>query len=151
MNELDHVLKHLNTKAAPGSDKTPNKILKNLDQMGKKYLLDMINKSFMENIIPTSWKLAKIIMIEKKDDDKHNKNNYRPIILTSAISKIVERLIKNRLIDYLESNSLITKYQSGFRSSRRVIDKLPVHRLNFISNRNASKPLLKHEDGKHTI
>ena len=124
MVELESDLKNLKIKSAPGHDKISNKILKNLDNTGKIFLLKLFNKSFRENSIPKTWKLAKIVMIMKKADDLHNTNNYRPISLTSAIAKILERLIKARLVDFLESNNLLSKYQSGFRSNRRVIDNI---------------------------
>ena len=63
-------------------------------------------------------------MIPKKHNDRHNPNNYRPISLTNTIVKIIEKLIKNRLVHYLESNNLFIKNQSGFRSHKRTIDNI---------------------------
>ena len=63
-------------------------------------------------------------MIPKKPNDRHNINNYRPISLTNSMVKILERLIKNRLTEYLDSNNLITKFQSGFRANRCSIDNI---------------------------
>ena len=60
----------------------------------------------------------------KTPHDAHNPNNYRPISLTNTIVKVIEKLIKNRLVFYLESNNLIIENQSGFRSNKRTIDNL---------------------------
>ena len=49
---------------------------------------------------------------------------YRPISLLSCIGKVVERVMKNRLYPFLESNKLIVKEQSGFRSKRGTADNL---------------------------
>jgi potassium voltage-gated channel Eag-related subfamily H protein 8 len=73
-------------------------------------------------------------MIPKKPNDRHNPDNYRPISITNTLSKISEKLIKNRLVYYLESNKLITDFQSGFRSNKSTIDNLST------SSKNASKP-----------
>ena len=53
-----------------------------------------------------------------------NAKNYRPITLSSCVCKTLERMINARLIWYLESNELITEYQSGFRNWRSPIDHL---------------------------
>ena len=42
-------------------------------------------------------------------------SNYRPISLLSTFSKILERLVYNRLLDFLERYKILNKYQFGFR------------------------------------
>lgn len=44
--------------------------------------------------------------------------------LTSCVCKTFERLVNDRLVWYLENNSLLTEYQSGFRKQRSTIDQL---------------------------
>ena len=45
-------------------------------------------------------------------------DNYRPIIVTPALSKIIERMIYNQLSRYLEANGLLCPHQFGFRQGR---------------------------------
>jgi len=122
--ELENALNQIRVKSAPGPDGINNKILKNLQLHGKKFLLFILNKSFIENDIPENWKKAKITMIPKKSNDPHNINNYRPISLTNSLVKLLERLIKNRLSEFLESNKLLSTYQSGFRANRCAMDNI---------------------------
>ena len=56
------------------------------------------------------------------DDDKEDSNNYRPI---SVISKVIERIIHNQLYDYLITNNILSKYQSGFRPLHSTLTALP--------------------------
>ena len=65
-----------------------------------------------------------IVPILKPDKDTTNPTNYRPIALTSCVCKVMERMINNRLVWYLERNKLITPTQSGFRKGRSTTDQL---------------------------
>lgn len=124
LSELEEEIKNCKLKSAAGPDDCPNKVLKNLGPYGLCFILQMINKSFNNNDIPIEWKTAKIIMIPKKPNDSNNINNYRPISLTNTIVKLIERLVKNRLVHFLESNNLISNYQSGFRENRSALDNV---------------------------
>ena len=74
--------------------------------------------------VPKSWKDATIIPVPKPGKDNTNPNNYRPIALTSCICKTLERMINVRLVWYLETNNIITEFQSGFKHQRSTNDHL---------------------------
>ena len=76
---------------------------------------DICNLSFTEGIFPEKNKIAKVIPSHKKGSTK-DVNNYRPISLLSVFSKIMEKLVANRLNDFLELHSIIYPQQFGFRS-----------------------------------
>jgi hypothetical protein len=88
----------------------------------------MANRSWKEGKIIEAWKLAKVVMIEKKATDRNNPRNYRPISLTNSIIKIIQKLQK-RLNFKLNINSYISPYQSGFQ-------KTVLHSLNLASRNN---------------
>ena len=73
--------------------------------------------------IPEDWKHANITPIFKKGK-KSDVNNYRPISLTSVVCKILERIIKRNLVDYIESNSLLNNSQHGFRKNKSCLTNL---------------------------
>ena len=52
--------------------------------------------------------------------------NYRPVTLLSAVSKVLETLVKNRIVDHLEKCGHFSDFQYGFRSSRSTAGLLPV-------------------------
>ena len=77
-------------------------------------LCAIINKCFSNGIFPDCLKLATITPIFKKGD-RSDFRNYRPISVLPLLSKIFERLLYNRLLDYCTSNSILTPFQFGFR------------------------------------
>ena len=52
--------------------------------------------------------------------------NYRPVHLVSAVSKVFEKLVKNRILDHLDKCGLFSDFQYGFRSFRSAADLLTV-------------------------
>ena len=64
------------------------------------------------------WQTSTVIPITKPSKDKTDPLSYRPTALTSCICKVMESMINNRLVWYLEKNKLITSVQCGFRKQR---------------------------------
>ena len=82
--------------------------------------------------IPTKYKYQIITPIHKKDS-RATPANYRPISLTSHIIKAFERVIRKRLVTYLEENKLLFKNQHGFRAHRSCLTQLVAH-IDFVMN-----------------
>merc|ERR1712002_1194798 len=59
-----------------------------------------------------------------KKGDRSNPSNYRPIALTSTIAKVFESLLNAHILKHLESNSLLSDHQYGFRKARSTGDLL---------------------------
>ena len=66
----------------------------------------IINQSLCTGIFPDKLKLAKVIPLFKKDDDKIF-GNYRPISLLSSISKVFEKVAFDQLYDYFTTHGLL--------------------------------------------
>ena len=86
-------------------------------------LCNIINMSFEYGIFPDSLKHATVIPIYKKLDRK-NVSNYRPISLLPFISKIFEKCIYNRLVDYASVCNIFPPNQYGFRKGRSTQDAI---------------------------
>ena len=111
------VLKELNPAKAPGPDDMHPKFLKEVADLICKPLEIIFNKSFKEGKVPTSWKEGHISAIFKKGD-KTQASNYRPVSLTSVIVKLFEKLVRERIMDHMEINDLISYKQFGFVAGR---------------------------------
>uniref|UniRef100_A0A2C9LMS3 Endonuclease/exonuclease/phosphatase domain-containing protein n=1 Tax=Biomphalaria glabrata TaxID=6526 RepID=A0A2C9LMS3_BIOGL len=81
----------------------------------KRKLLQIFNASWKSGRIPNIWKKAIMIPILKHGKPRNKLDSYRPISLTSCTCKLMERVINSRLTLILESNSLLTEAQAGFR------------------------------------
>ena len=88
----------------------------------------IFSKSFETGEIPSQLKIAKVVPIFKSGDPSLP-NNYRPISLLPNISKILEKVMCNRLTFFLESNNLLANSQYGFRKEHSTVHPL-VHFLN---------------------
>ena len=108
---------------AVGPDKIHYQFLKELPKPSTNFFR-IFNDLWNSGDIPKIWKETTIILISKPLKDNTNAKNYRPITLSSCIGKTLERMVNTRLIWYLETNKLITEYQSGFRSQRSPMDHL---------------------------
>ena len=115
---------HKSHDTATGPDDIHYQILKHLPDNALKTLLNILNDIWITGKFPKDWSKAMIIPIPKPNKDHTEATNYRPIALTSCLCKTMERMINDRLVWFLESNQLITKYQAGFRKNNCTNDHL---------------------------
>ena len=98
--------------------------LKHLPDSSLLVLLKTFKDIWETGNVPKSWKEATIIPKLKPGKDNTNPNNYCPIALPSCICKTSEHMINERVVWYLETNNIITEFQSGFRHQRSTNDPL---------------------------
>ena len=89
----------------------------------------LINCSQRTGIFPESAKLAKVIPVYKNKGDKHIFGNYRPVALLPIFSKIMERLIYDKVFDFLVRCDILFESQYGFRSGHNTTHAT----LNFVN------------------
>ena len=121
MSELNFALQHA-SNTQPGPDQVYYNMLKPLPEVAQQHLLDIFNKIWIETFIPQKWKDATIM--PKPNTDHSDPTNSRSLALTSCVCKLLEKLINNRLQQYLENNRLLTNVQCSFRKSRSTVDHL---------------------------
>ena len=93
----------------------------------------IFRKSLSEGCVPKKWKEANITPIFKKGS-RIEAANYRPVSLTSVVCKLLEGVIRDRFMDYLVNNKLISKDQHGFVRKKACVTNL-LETLDFISSK----------------
>ena len=73
---------------------------------------------------PTSWKVAKVIPVQKPKKPPSDPMSYRPISLLSFLSKLLERIIASRLTSFITQNHLLPDFQFGFRKKHSTVSQL---------------------------
>ncbi len=66
----------------------------------------IFNKLLTETVVPADWKLGNVTPIYKKGP-KGNPGNYCPVSLTSVPCKLLESIIKGKIMEHLLANNLI--------------------------------------------
>ena len=106
-----------------GTDTYSTRILKEIKHGVAEPLAIIFNKSLRSGDIPRDWKDSNITPIYKKGN-KSECGNYRPVSLTSVPCKIMESLIKDKLVDHLQRNHLIKSSQHGFMKRKSCVTNL---------------------------
>ena len=109
---------------APGLDGVHNVLLKHLPEETLVVLKDILNGIWISGRFPAQWRAASVIPIPKPGKDHSDPLSYRPIALSSCLCKILERMINQRLIWYLEKKGILNRSQCGFRKHRCTTDHL---------------------------
>ena len=116
-------IQNLKQGKSAGPDNIPAVILKDAADCICKPLTMIFNSSFRLGTFPDRWKIARITPIYKSGA-KDDTNNYRPISILSVLSKLYEKIAHDQLIDFLQSNKKLTKYQFAFRKLHSTITSL---------------------------
>ncbi|KAM7311019.1 uncharacterized protein ISCGN_007927 [Ixodes scapularis] len=122
MRELKSALQECSQHTSPGPDGVTYKALANLGPLALGALLQQYNVSWNTGQLPESWKKSRLVPILKAGKSPLSLESYRPIALSSCIGKLMERMILNRLLWYLEKTGVFPECMSGFRRGRSAID-----------------------------
>ena len=122
-DEVLLVVKGITTSISSGIAHLKNTILKPVLKVLNSQLTFILNLSVETNSFPNCWKEALVIPIPKSGDSSLV-TNLRPISLLPQPGKILEKLVHTKLSHYIETNSLLTGLQYGFRPDRSTLDAL---------------------------
>jgi hypothetical protein len=125
-------LAKLKPKNSLGGDNISTKLLKYIISPIAPTLTHLFNLSFKTGYIPDNYKCARVIPIYK-DGDRDKFNNYRPISILPAFSKLLEKIATRQMFKYLNKYNIFYDHQYGFR---------PRHSTNY--------PILQFLDKIHT-
>ena len=113
-DEFEEAFKPLKVYKVHGHDGLDVNIITSVYEFIKKPLLKIFNESINLGIFPENMKIAKVTPIFKSGK-KGLLTNYRSISVLSCFSEILERIMFNRVYNYLNDNNLLFHKQFGFR------------------------------------
>ena len=112
--EIREAISASNRDSAAGPDGVKMSVFKEAQDHIIGPLKVLFNEINNTGIIPTNFKIAKVIMIHKKNS-KQEMGNYRPISMSNHISKIWERAFNKRIMKHLKRHNRLSRQQHGFR------------------------------------
>ena len=124
-SEIIKAVRSLKNGKAPGIDGIRNEMLKVGTYPLAQVLTNLFNVILVNGIFPTSWRLSTLTVLHKKGD-KTNPKNYRGIAVSSNLCKLFCSVLHNRLVKFVDDNSIIPSNQIGFRKGSRTSDHILV-------------------------
>jgi hypothetical protein len=88
--------------------------------------------SFSTGVVPKQMKISKVVPIFKSGEAT-SQDNYRPIALLCTFSKLLEKIVYNRISVYIDNNNLISDYQFGFRRNHSTLHPM-LHFVNHVTS-----------------
>ena len=119
-------INELSETAGSGPDGFPAILLKQCKEQYATALHILWNSCFEAETTPTVLNQPTIIP-KYKGDSKSDPANFRPIALTSHLIKIFEKVIRTKLVSYLEDTNQFNPNQHGFRKGRSCLSQLLAH------------------------
>ena len=113
----------LKPSKSQGPDNIHPKLLKECKNSIVPPLTTIFRKSLQESVLPDVWKQANVTAIYKKGD-RTKPENYRPISLTSVPCKLMERIMRDQIVEHMTRNNFFSPYQHGFISGKSCVTQL---------------------------
>ncbi len=125
------IIRSFESKCSPDIYGINIKLLKFVDTAICNPLAFIFNLSIKDGLFPEKLKISRVVPIFKAGDQREC-NNYRPISLVMAFSKIIEKIVAIKLINHLEINKLLTPQQFGFQRNLSTEHAI-LHLTNFVT------------------
>ena len=117
---VERAVRALNKSKSPGADRIPVEILKDAVHLVSKPLTLICNASLEKGIFPQIWKFTRVTPIYKTGS-KTDVNNYRPISVLSAVSRILEKIVHDQLLEYLKGYNKLCLNQFAFQKLHNTV------------------------------
>ena len=82
------------------------------------FIIDIHNATVASKYFPKISKSGKLVFIPKPGKSLSDPFNYRPISLLNIIGKLLEKIIAQRFLHFLEHHNILNDFQFGFRTNR---------------------------------
>ena len=114
--EVTEICSSFRSGTAPGYDSISMNVVKESFNLICAPLTYIINLSLNSGVVPQEMKIARVIPLFKSGD-KSLFTNYRPVSVLPVFSKFLERIVYNRLINFLNKYDILSRNQYGFRKN----------------------------------
>lgn len=111
-------------KSTRPNNLSPRLLLQELKQQILHPLSNIFNRSVQLNKVSEDWMMAHVTPIKKKKGDKSVALNHKQIILISVAGKILQMIIRDKLVVFLEDKNIIADTLHGFRNKRSRLTNL---------------------------
>ena len=120
---VSQLLSKLAVSKAVGLDSISARFLRDTSSIIAEPLTTIFNKCITTGVFPDKWKEVRVSPIHKGNEN-NIADNFRPISILPVVAKVFERIIYHQLYSHLTNNSIITRFQSGFRSNHSTLTAL---------------------------
>lgn len=131
MEDLDIAIKTIKKHKSPGYDEVNGDIMLDSYNELRDIIFHLCHKSLSTGIFPDNLKIAKVLP-SFKAGDKSLLTNYRPISILPFFSKIIERVMYNKVYNHLVTNKLLFEQQFGFQKNNST-DHAVLHLVDQLS------------------
>ena len=131
-HEVFQALKMLRADCSTGPDLIPTRFIKLAAKALASLLTNIINNSISKSIFPSVWKVGCVSPIPKIHvDNPTDESHFRPISILPVLSKVLEKLVAQQIVDYIELNQSLKQTISGFHLYCGSAGQ-PQQQLNFV-------------------
>ena len=117
------LLQKINLRKATGPDMIPARLLKECSEELARILAIIYNKSIQTGKVLDDWKKANVSAVFKKGQH-YDPANYRPVSLICLCCKILEHITVSSVMKHVDTQSILTDCQHGFRARRSCESQL---------------------------
>nr|BAK38647.1 unnamed protein product [Tribolium castaneum] len=122
--ELRTATQRLRSGKAAGPDGIPAEVVRLAVEVSAGTVLRVMNDSLAGRKFPERWKRARLVLIPKDGRDSEGNLKLRPICLLDCLGKLLEQLLRARLLEELEERGGFSEHQYGFREGRSTLDAM---------------------------
>ena len=114
------VAMNLDLSKASRPDCIPLVVLKKCEPELYYILAELFNKCLKESYFPDCWKVSSVVPVFKNVGERSTAKNYHPVFLLSVVSRVLEKLVNNRIVDHLDKSDRIATAFNRSRATRAV-------------------------------
>lgn len=126
VGELERAIGRLPSRKAPGPNNIPNEVLRVVYDITPQSLLHPYNTCLQSGVFPKDWKRGRLVLLQKGDTPLSEPNSYRALTMLNTIGKVLERLLLNRIENWIEEKGGLSPRQFGFQRGRGTIEAVGI-------------------------